>query len=103
ALGVTSLKRVPELPDVPPVADTLPGFEVLSWAGLMVPLRTPKDVASAVHKAALAALARPEGKKRYDDLGFMVAPGQPDEMAAYIRNESDKYAKLIKAVGMPLQ
>ena len=103
ALGVTSSKRVPELPDVPPIAETLPGYEVMSWAGLMVPAKTPKDVAAAVHKAALAALARPDVKKRYDDLGFMVAPGQPDEMAAYIRNESDKYAKLIKAVGMPLQ
>jgi tripartite-type tricarboxylate transporter receptor subunit TctC len=102
-LGVTALKRVPELPDVPPIAETLPGFEVLSWAGLMVPVKTPKEVAAAVHKAALAALARPEVKKRYDDLGFMVAPGQPDEMAAYIRHETEKYAKLIKAAGITQQ
>jgi tripartite-type tricarboxylate transporter receptor subunit TctC len=76
---------------------------VLSWAGLLVPVKTPKDIAAAVLDAALAALARPEVKKRYDDLGFMVAPGQPEELAAYIRNETDKYAKLIKAAGMALQ
>jgi tripartite-type tricarboxylate transporter receptor subunit TctC len=100
---VTSTKRVPELPDVPPIADTLRGYEVLSWAGLMVPAKTPKEIGAAVHKAALAVLARPDIRKRYEDLGFAIAPGQPEEMAAYIRNESDKYAKLIKAVGMPLQ
>jgi tripartite-type tricarboxylate transporter receptor subunit TctC len=103
ALGVTSLKRVAELPDVPPVAETLPGYEMLSWAGLMVPAKTPKEVSAALHKATLAALARPDVKKRYDDLGFTVAPGQPEEMVAYVKHESEKYAKLVKALGMPLQ
>jgi tripartite-type tricarboxylate transporter receptor subunit TctC len=103
ALGVTALKRVPELPDVPPIADTLPAYEMLSWAGLMVPVKTSKEVGAAIHKAALSALARPDVKKRYDDLGFMVAPGQPEEMAAYVKNESEKYAKLVKALAMPLQ
>ena len=103
ALGVTSAKRVAELPDVPPIADTLPGYEVLSWAGLMVPAKTSKDAGAILHKAALAALARPEVRKRYEDLGFMVAPGQPEEMHAYVKGEIDKYAKLIKAVGMALQ
>jgi tripartite-type tricarboxylate transporter receptor subunit TctC len=76
---------------------------VLSWAGLMVPSKTPKDVGMAVHKAALAALARADVKKRYDDLGFVVAAGRPDDMEAYVRTEIDNYAKLIRAVGMPLQ
>jgi tripartite-type tricarboxylate transporter receptor subunit TctC len=60
-------------------------------------------VSAALHKATLAALARPDVKKRYDDLGFTVAPGQPEEMAAYVKHESEKYAKLVKALGMPLQ
>ena len=103
ALGVTSAKRAPELPNVPAIADTLPGYEVLSWAGVMVPAKTPKEVGAALHKAALAALGRAEVRKRYEDLGYMVAAGQPEEMHAYLKGEIEKYAKLIKAVGMPLQ
>ena len=103
ALGVTAAKRLPELPDVPPIGDTLPGYEVLSWAGLMVPVKTPKDVAAAVHKAALTALSRPEIAKRFEDLGFFVAANRPEEMEAYVKVEIDKYAKLIRQAGMALQ
>jgi tripartite-type tricarboxylate transporter receptor subunit TctC len=103
ALGVTALRRVPELPNVAPIADTLPGYEVLSWAGLMLPAKTPKEIADAVHKAALAALGRADAAKRFEDLGFMVTPGRPDEMAAYVKAEIAKYGKLIRQVGMPLQ
>ncbi|HEV7800022.1 MAG TPA: tripartite tricarboxylate transporter substrate binding protein [Burkholderiales bacterium] len=103
ALGVTSVKRVAELPDVPTIADTLPGYEVLSWAGLMAPVKTPKDVSAAVHKAALAALNRPDVRKRFEDMGFMVVSSRPEEMEAYIKVEIDKYAKLIRDVGMALQ
>lgn len=102
-LAVTSIKRAPELPDVPPLADTLPGYEMLSWAGLMVPAKTSKDIGASLHKAALTALVRPDVKKRYEDLGFAVAPGSAEDMAAYVRHESEKYAKIIKAVGMQLQ
>lgn len=103
ALGVTSSKRVPELPDLPPIAETLPGYEVLSWAGVMLPVKTSKEVVAAVHKATLAALGRPDTRKRLEDLGFMVVSGRPDEMESYVRTEIDKYAKLIRDVGMPLQ
>jgi tripartite-type tricarboxylate transporter receptor subunit TctC len=103
ALGVTSAKRVAELPEVPAIADTLPGYEVLSWAGLMLPAKTPKDVSGFVQKAALSALARPDLRKRFEDLGFIVAAGRPDEMEAYIKVEIDKYARLIRQVGMALQ
>jgi len=103
ALGGTAAKRLPELPDVPPIGDTLPGYEVLSWAGLMVPVKTPKDVAAAVHKAALTALGRPEIAKRFEDLGFFVAANRPEEMEAYVKVEIDKYAKLIRQAGMALQ
>lgn len=103
ALGVTAAKRVPELPDVPAIADTLPGYEVMSWAGLMVQAKTPKEIGEALYKAALAALGRPEVSKRLEDMGFIVLAQKPDEMAAYIRHEIAKYARIIKQVGMPLQ
>jgi tripartite-type tricarboxylate transporter receptor subunit TctC len=103
ALGVTAPKRVRELPDVPPIADTLPGYEVLSWAGLMLPLKTPRELVQAVQKAAFAALARPDVAKRLEELGFAVVTSRPEEMEAYVKTEIDKYGKLIRQVGMALQ
>jgi tripartite-type tricarboxylate transporter receptor subunit TctC len=103
AFGVTSSRRLPELPDVPPIADTLPGYEVLSWAGLMVPMKTPKEVTSAVYNSAVAVLSRPEVVKRFEDLGFTVQTSRPDEMAAFVKTEIDKYARLIRDTGMALQ
>jgi tripartite-type tricarboxylate transporter receptor subunit TctC len=103
ALGVTSPKRLPELPNVPPIADTLPGYEVLAWAGLMVPVKTPRELVEAIHKAAVATLAKPDVSKRLEDLGYIVVTDRPEEMESYVKAQIDKYAKLIRQVGMPLQ
>src|SRR6185436_2293849 len=103
ALGVTASKRLPELPELPPIADTLPGYEVMSWAGLMVPVRTPKELGASIYKAAVAALTRPEVKKRLEDQGFLVMINRPEEMEAYVKAEIEKYGKIIRQVGMALQ
>ena len=103
ALGVSAPTPLPELPDVPPIAATLPGYEVLAWAGLMVPARTPKELIEAVHKATVAALTKPEVSKRLQDLGYLVVTNRPEEMDVYVKAQIDKYAKLIRQVGMPLQ
>ena len=102
-LGATASRRLPELPDLPPISDTLPGYEVMSWAGLMVPAKTPKEVGAAVHKAAVAALTRPDVKKRLEEQGFLVMINRPEEMEAYVKTEMEKYGKLIRQVGMQLQ
>ena len=103
ALGVTAGKRLRELPDVPPIADTLPGYEVLSWAGLMAPAKTPKEIVTAVHKAALAALARADITKRLEELGFVVVTSGREEMEAFVKTEIEKYGKLIRQVGIAQQ
>jgi tripartite-type tricarboxylate transporter receptor subunit TctC len=64
ALGVTSTKRLSELPDVPAIADTLSGYELLGWAGFTVQAKTPREVVDMLHKAAVAALKRPDVAKR---------------------------------------
>ena len=69
----------------------------------MVPAKTSRDVADLIHKATLAAVARPDVSKRFEELGFMVVTQKPEEMAAYIKAEIAKYGKLIRQVGMPLQ
>jgi tripartite-type tricarboxylate transporter receptor subunit TctC len=103
ALGVTSTRRLPELPDVAPIADTLRGYEVQSWAGLMVPVRTSKEVTAALYKSAVAALGRPETIQRFEDLGFRVQTSRPEEMQSFVKTEIDKYARLIRDSGMALQ
>ena len=101
ALGVTAARRLSELPDVPAIADTLPGYELLGWAGFMVPAKAPKEVVDTLHKAAVAALKRPDVAKRLDDLGYIPVGSRPEEMGAYIKSEIDKYAKLIGQIGLP--
>ncbi|HET7597355.1 MAG TPA: tripartite tricarboxylate transporter substrate-binding protein, partial [Burkholderiales bacterium] len=103
ALGVTAAKRLDELPDVPPIGETVPGYELLGWAGLMVPAKTPKEVIEAIHKATITVLQRPDVSKRLDSLGYIVVSNTPQQMGAYIKSEIDKYAKLIRQIGLPRQ
>jgi tripartite-type tricarboxylate transporter receptor subunit TctC len=103
ALGVTSKTRLRELPDVPPIAETLPGYEVLSWAGLMLPVKASTELIARLHKAVVTTLATPDVAKRLEDLGFAVQASSGDEMQAFVKAEIEKYRKLIRDVGMPLQ
>ena len=102
-LGVSAPKRLPDLPGVPAIAETLPGYEVLAWAGLMVPAKTPGSVIETLHKAAVSALRDPEVRKRLNSLGYIVVGSRPDELGTHIRTEIDKYAKLIRQIGLPPQ
>ena len=102
-LGVSTLKRLSELPEIPAISETLPGYEVLAWNGLLVPAKTQKNIVDSLHKAMIAALADPEVAKRLHDLGFLVVGSRPDELATYVKSEIDKYAKLIRQIGLPPQ
>jgi len=102
-LGVSSSKRQEELPELPTIAETLPGYEMLSWGGLMVPAKTSKAIIDTLHKAAVSALAAPETGKRLKDLGFVPAGTGGAELAAYIKVEIDRYTKLIKQISLPQQ
>jgi tripartite-type tricarboxylate transporter receptor subunit TctC len=103
ALGVSMPKRVADLPDVPAIAETLPGFEMYSWAGLMVPAGTPQPVVEALNKAAVSALANPDTARRLKELAFVPVGSRPDELTAHCRKEIDKFAKLIREIGLPQQ
>jgi tripartite-type tricarboxylate transporter receptor subunit TctC len=103
ALGITSTKRLPQLPDVPPIADVLPGYEVVAWAGLFVPQNTPTETVAAVHKATLTVLHAPETRKSLESLGYIVVSSEPRELSAYVSGEINKYAKLIRQIGLPQQ
>ncbi len=96
ALGVTSPTRAKQLPDVPAVAETLPGFENLGWFGFMVPAGTPQAVVAKIHRDTVAALKDAEIAKRFDDLGMVPVGNSPADFAKAIKEESARWAKVIK-------
>ena len=97
ALGVTSKQRIPQLKDVPAVAETLPGFENLGWFGLMTPAGTPPAVIDKVYRDTAKALEAGDLRKRFEDLGMTPVGNSPSDFAAAIREESARWAKVIRA------
>jgi tripartite-type tricarboxylate transporter receptor subunit TctC len=99
ALAVTTLTRSSALPDTPPVADTLKGFAIDTWWGLVAPAATPKDVVNRLNQAFVAALHAPETKTRFATLLAEPAPSTPDAFGAFMKAERAKYEVLVKASG----
>lgn len=102
-LGVSASKRLAQLPTVAPIAEILPGYEMLSWAGLMVPAGTPQTIIESIHKTVVSVLNSPEVNQRLGAMGYIVVGSRPDELAAYVKTEIDKYAKIIHQIGLPPQ
>ena len=100
ALAVLEPKRIPELPDVPAIAETIPGFEMAPWLGIIVPLGTPKPVVDRLTKETLAVMADPAAVKAFTDqqLSVMTLPGE--QFAALIKKDHDKWQKVIQAAGI---
>lgn len=99
ALAVTTLGRSPALPDVPPVADTLKGFAIDTWWGLVAPAATPRDVVAKLNQAFVAALNSPEAKTRFAGLMAEPVPNTPEQFGAFMRAELAKYETVVKASG----
>jgi len=99
ALAVTTAQRSPALPDVPPVADTLKGFEIDTWWGLVAPAGTPKEVITKLNQAFVAALNSPETRTRYAALMAEPAPDTPEAFGAFMKRELAKYERVVKASG----
>jgi tripartite-type tricarboxylate transporter receptor subunit TctC len=97
ALGVTSRRRAPQLPDVPAVAETLPGFENLGWFGLMAPAGTPAAVIDKVYRDTAKALEGADLRKRFDDIGMAPVGNPPADFGKAIREESARWVKVIRA------
>ncbi|MEI8325669.1 MAG: tripartite tricarboxylate transporter substrate binding protein [Betaproteobacteria bacterium] len=99
ALAVTTAQRSALLPDVPTVAQTLKGFEVDTWWGLVVPAATPKAVVQKLNQAFVAALNAPETKTRFATLMAEPVPSTPEQFAAFMKSELTKYEKVVKTSG----
>ena len=98
AIATTAAKR--STPGLPTIAETLPGFEILQWYGILVPAATPKEIVARLNKEIAVALARPKLAQAYIALGVEPAPGTPEAFAALMKAETARYARLIKAAGI---
>jgi tripartite-type tricarboxylate transporter receptor subunit TctC len=99
ALAVTTLQRSPNLPDVPAVADTLKGFAIDTWWGLVGPAGLPRDVVQKLNQAFVAALQTPEAKTRFAALMAEPVPTTPEQFGEFMKAELAKYEKVVKASG----
>jgi len=96
ALAIGSSRRIPQLPDTPTVAESLPGFAAQSWVGMLAPAGTPRDIVARLHAELTKALAYPEVRGKLAAQGFDVVGSAPAEFLAFARAESDKWAKVIR-------
>jgi tripartite-type tricarboxylate transporter receptor subunit TctC len=99
ALAVTTLAHSSALPGVPPVADTLKGFAIDTWWGLVAPAATPKDVLARLNQAFVVALNAPETKTRFATLLAEPVPSTTEEFGKLMKDERAKYETLVKASG----
>lgn len=96
ALGVTSKTRSPQLPNVPAIAETLPGFENLGWFGFMVPAGTPKEIIDKIYRDTVKALEAQDVKNRFEGLGMAPVGNSPADFARQIRAESEHWARIVR-------
>ena len=100
ALGVTTAKRSRLVPDLPTIAESgLPGYEVTQWYGMQVPMGTPKDVIAKINGEVGKILAMPDIVEKLAALGAEPAPSTPELMTAYVKSETEKWARVVKASG----
>jgi tripartite-type tricarboxylate transporter receptor subunit TctC len=103
ALAVTSAQRSPLMPEVPALAEVLPGFEIDTWWGLVVPAATPRAEVQKLNAAFTAALALPEVKARFAQLMAEPVGGTPEQFAALIQREYQRYEAVVKASGAKVE
>lgn len=100
ALAVSGVKRAPMLPDVPTAAESLPGFEVLTWYGLFVPAGTPREIVARLNAETVKALNSPQMKQRIADQGFDAVGNSPEAFVAVIRRDLARWKGVIESAGI---
>jgi tripartite-type tricarboxylate transporter receptor subunit TctC len=100
ALAVTTASRAELLPELPPVGDFVPGYETSQWYGLCAPRNTPAEIVDRLNKEINAAIADPGMKARLAAIGGEPLPGSPAEFGRLIAEETDKWAKVVRAAGI---
>jgi tripartite-type tricarboxylate transporter receptor subunit TctC len=99
-LGVTSAKRAAVLPDVPPIGDTVPGYDATGWFGLGAPKGTPQPIIDKLNATIAAVVTRPEVKKQFEEQGTEAASSTQAEMAKLLREEYARLGETAKRIGV---
>ena len=100
AIAVSSAQRTPLVPDLPPVAETYPGFDVTTWMGLFAPTGTPKAAIDTVHNDVVRVLRSPEMTRHFNNQGADIVAGTPEQLAAFVKRDYARYGKVIKDIGL---
>ena len=98
ALATTGKKR--SMPDLPAVNEVLPGYDVTQWYGILVPAGVPKDIIDRLHKEIARAIANPKVAQRFVNLGTQPVSNTPEQFAAFIKAETDKWGKVIRSANI---
>jgi tripartite-type tricarboxylate transporter receptor subunit TctC len=103
-LGVTSARRLASAPDIPAIAETVPGYQADNWSGLLAPAGTPAPIVGRLHAAVTQVLQDPDVRKRFTDEGGEASPSRtPEEFSTMIRAEIRKWDKVVKDAGLKTQ
>ena len=103
AIGVTSPKRLPQVPEVPAVAETVPGYEAVQWSAVMAPGGTPPAIIRRLHEEITNVLQVPEVRSRLTSDSAEIVGSTPEELAKFLRTEMRKWAEVAKAAGIEPQ
>ncbi len=103
ALGVSTGERLPQLPDIAPIAESVPGYDIASWSGLAAPVHTPVAVIERLNKELNRALGSPGLRERFSQLGVTPLGGSPAEMAQLVRDEIQKWSKVVAQNGIRVE
>ena len=99
ALGVSSAERSNSAPDIPAIAESIPGFDLVVWFGWLAPKGTPDEVIQRINKEMNAALADPDFQARLASMGVAPMPSTPDEFSKFMVSETERWGKVVRASG----
>ena len=100
ALAVSSVKRSTILPEMPTIAETVPGFNMVGWQGILVPTGTPSEIIQRLHREIVAVFALPEIRQRIFELGYETVGSSPQEFVEFLRADTAQFAKIISGAGI---
>ena len=99
-IAVTTAKRSSAMPELPTIAETLPGYDAATWGGILAPAGTPKDVVAKLNTAINAALRMDDVRAKLEGAGIEIQSGTPEQFASVIRGEVDKWERVVKEAGI---
>jgi tripartite-type tricarboxylate transporter receptor subunit TctC len=100
ALGVMGNTRLVEVPEIPPIAETVPGYDVFVWQSMVAPAKTPPEIIAKLNAAVVKIMKMPDVKARLLTAGIEATSSSPQELAAFIRSEAARWAPIIKSTGL---